>query len=94
MPTPSMGPARVLLPSGRPNSSVDMGTGFDCFDTRSHTAAGGLTSEQSRLRRALVDAMRQRGFANFKNEWWHFTHSSGGSTAFDFPIRPRAGTQQ
>lgn len=76
-----------------PDTTVDMGTGFDCFDTKSHTAAGGLTAEQSRLRRMLVEAMQRRGFANFKNEWWHFTHGSGGSSAFDFPIRPRDSKQ-
>ena len=64
-----------------------MGTGFDCFDPMSHTASNRLTSEQSRWRGTLVNAMSRRGFRNFAREWWHFTHGSGAKANFDFPIR-------
>ncbi len=70
-----------------PDSSVDMGTGFDCFDPLSHTASNGLTSEQSHWRSTLVNAMSRRGFHNFAREWWHFTYGSGAKANFDFPIR-------
>jgi D-alanyl-D-alanine dipeptidase len=76
-----------------PDSSVDMGTGFDCFDARSHTFANALTPEQTASRRLLVEAMQRRGFRNYAREWWHFTHSaSEGGPSFDVPIEPRGGT--
>jgi D-alanyl-D-alanine dipeptidase len=73
-----------------PDTGVDMGTGFDCFDSMSHTASGSLTAEQRRWRTTLVEAMARRGFRNFSREWWHFTHAAGGGRMFDFPVRPRA----
>ena len=62
-----------------------MGTGFDCFDPRSHTASPAVTAEQRRWREVLVDAMRRRGFTNYSKEWWHFTHGAKrGDEAYDF----------
>jgi D-alanyl-D-alanine dipeptidase len=71
-----------------PDNSVDMGTGYDCFDNRSHTASGGLTAEQRRWRNTLLDAMRRQGFYNYHREWWHFSYSGSHRGASDFPIRP------
>jgi D-alanyl-D-alanine dipeptidase len=75
-------------PAGRSSADeVDMGTGFDCFDPRSHTASPAVTAEQRRWRTVLVDAMRKRGFTNYAGEWWHFTY--GGERqheAYDFPV--------
>ena len=66
---------------------TDMGTGFDCFDPRSHTASPAVTAEQRRWRQVLVDAMRRRGFTNYSAEWWHFTHGGKrGEEAYDFVI--------
>jgi len=72
-----------------PDDSVDMGTGFDCFDLKAHTASPAITAEQRRSRNMLLDAMSRRGFANYAREWWHFTYGSGGGSAFDFPIPAR-----
>jgi D-alanyl-D-alanine dipeptidase len=69
-----------------PDNSIDMGTGFDCFDARSHTA------EQERWRKMLVVVMERHSFKNYTGEWWHFTYQIQGATAlrsYDFPILPR-----
>jgi zinc D-Ala-D-Ala dipeptidase len=74
-----------------PDNSVDMGTGFDCFDLKSHTASNGISAEQRRWRNTLVEAMRRQGFANYHREWWHFSYArSGRASPQDFPIRSRA----
>jgi D-alanyl-D-alanine dipeptidase len=73
-----------------PDSGVDMGTGFDCFDPLSHTEAAGIAPAQRRWRRALVEAMAQEGFQNYRKEWWHFTYMpSRRGPAFSVPIVPR-----
>ncbi len=72
------------------DDSLDMGTGYDCFDPRSHTRAKGLSAEQRRLRAVLVDAMAAAGFVNYPKEWWHFSLRDGGDGAsFDVPVAPR-----
>jgi D-alanyl-D-alanine dipeptidase len=55
-----------------PDNSLDMGTGFDCFDDLSATNTGGITPPQRKLRGALNEAMAKRGFKNYPGEWWHF----------------------
>ncbi len=66
---PCNGPAEKRIP----DNSVDMGTSWDCFDERSHTFSNLITDEQRRLRKILIDAMKQQGFDNYSKEWWHFT---------------------
>jgi D-alanyl-D-alanine dipeptidase len=73
-----------------PDDSLDMGTGFDCFDTRSWTRNATITSAQKANREILLDAMRKRGFASYKREWWHFSYRTGdGEGAYDAPIVTR-----
>lgn len=72
-----------------PDSGLDMGTGFDCFDVRSHTASGAISSEQKRARATLLAAMRQHGFKNYFREWWHFTFAAPDARSYDFAIGPR-----
>jgi D-alanyl-D-alanine dipeptidase len=80
------GPAKERAP----DSSVDMGTGYDCFDPLSHTNALGITPAQRRWRKMLVEAMAQQGFRNYFKEWWHFTLSRPhAGSSFDVPILPR-----
>lgn len=55
-----------------PDDSIDMGTGFDCFDEVAATDAQGISVPQKRMREILRDAMAKRGFKNFNGEWWHF----------------------
>ncbi len=86
-PHAAYGPCTGPADQRTPDTSLDMGTGFDCFDDRAHTASGAITPEQARLRALLVAAMRKRGFRNYFREWWHF--SFGRREAYDFPIRAR-----
>ena len=68
---------------------LDMGTAFDFFDPRAHTAAQGLSSEQRANRALLVESMRARGFVNFDKEWWHYTlhDEPWPETYLDVPVR-------
>lgn len=73
-----------------PDDSLDMGTGYDCFDARSHTHNAAITATQAANRRLLLEAMRKHGFNNYKREWWHFTYNSADDgAAYDVPIAPR-----
>jgi zinc D-Ala-D-Ala dipeptidase len=72
-----------------PEGSVDMGTGYDCSDVKSHTAAASITPAQRRWRNVLVAAMAKQGFVNYSKEWWHFSLPGVGRQAYDFPIAPR-----
>jgi D-alanyl-D-alanine dipeptidase len=72
-----------------PEGSVDMGTGYDCSDVKSHTAAKSITAAQRRWREKLVLVMARRGFVNYSKEWWHFSLPRVGGQAYDFPITPR-----
>ena len=71
------------------DSSLDMGTGYDCFDTLSWTEDGRI-SGQARANRLLLRAVMERhGFRNYEREWWHYTFVKEPypETYFDFPIR-------
>jgi len=67
------------------DSSVDMGTSFDCFDPKSATESGEINATQKQWRKTLVTAMAHHGFSNYSREWWHFSFQGGG-TVFDFAI--------
>src|SRR6266700_4587609 len=64
-----------------PEASVDMGTGYDCSDTRAHTAAKSITPGQRRWRNRLVAAMARQGFVKYAKEWWHFSRPGSGGSA-------------
>src|SRR5882762_1376123 len=72
-----------------PEGSVDMGTGYDCSDVKSHTAAPSITPAQRKWRNVLVAAMSRQGFVNYSKEWWHFSLPGAGGQAYDFPITRR-----
>jgi len=72
-----------------PDNSIDMGTAFDCFDTRSYLASRAITPEQRRWRNVLNTAMRRHGFSNYFREWWHYSFSVAEPRAYDFAIPPR-----
>jgi zinc D-Ala-D-Ala dipeptidase len=67
-----------------PDNSVNMGTSYDCFDTRSHTFSGRARNNRLLLRRTMDRA----GFAPYDNEWWHFTlrDERHPDRYFDFPV--------
>lgn len=69
-------------------SSLDMGTAYDCSAPASATAAN--VSPAARANRdRLVRALAAEGFRNYRLEWWHFDYA--GPTpplrAWDFPVR-------
>ncbi|MGB6969379.1 MAG: M15 family metallopeptidase [Methyloceanibacter sp.] len=78
------------------DDSLDMGTGFDCFDVKANTEASGLTPEQRANRQILLDAMSRHGFNNYDKEWWHFTlrDEPYPDTIFNFPIGPPSGVRK
>jgi zinc D-Ala-D-Ala dipeptidase len=91
-PRASYGPCTGPAAQRAPDSSLDMGTGYDCFDGMSHTNAAAISAEQRQRRTQLVSAMNRRGFRNYHREWWHFTFSgTAGAAAYDVPIAPRRG---
>ncbi|HEY8584214.1 MAG TPA: M15 family metallopeptidase [Capillimicrobium sp.] len=71
------------------DNSVDMGTGYDCFDTLSHTLDRRVTGRQRANRLTLKRAMSRAGFENYANEWWHYTLRDEPFTHryFDVPVR-------
>ncbi|WP_244376318.1 M15 family metallopeptidase [Streptomyces ficellus] len=75
-----------------PDNSVDMGTGFDCFDTLSHTDDPRIQGAQRAHRQLLKDTLAAVGFVNLPEEWWHFTHKPElfPETYFDFPVARRS----
>jgi len=79
------GPLRLRAP----DSSVDMGTGYDCSDEKAHTASRAITPMQRKWRQMLVAAMAKHGFVNYRLEWWHFSLPGPNNTAFDFPVTHR-----
>jgi zinc D-Ala-D-Ala dipeptidase len=80
------GPAALRAP----DDSLDMGTAFDCFSTRSFTRDAAITAQQRARRQILLDAMRRHGFVNYRREWWHFSYPAADThTEYDFPIEKR-----
>ena len=75
-----------------PDNSVDMGTGYDCFDPKSHTRSRAISPEQRERRQTLRKAMATQGFSNYSKEWWHYTYGrAAGGARYDFPVAPRGG---
>ncbi|MBK6493711.1 MAG: D-alanyl-D-alanine carboxypeptidase family protein [Gemmatimonadetes bacterium] len=71
----------VELGSGR---EFDMGTPFDEFSARSHTAnATGVVAANRQL---LVQAMAAEGFTNYVDEWWHFSFAVPDAVPYDLPL--------
>ncbi|KQY06205.1 D-alanyl-D-alanine dipeptidase [Mycobacterium sp. Root135] len=71
-----------------PDQSVDMGTGYDCFDTLAHTLDPRIQGDQLKNRLLLKDGLEKQGLVNYENEWWHFTFQpeTYPDTYFDFPV--------
>lgn len=75
---------------GPDDSSIDMGTAFDCFDPKSATVSDAVTAEQEQWRRRLAHEMSRQGFKSYRREWWHFSfpRAETGLEPADFPIAP------
>ncbi|MFJ2740910.1 M15 family metallopeptidase [Streptomyces sp. NPDC087440] len=97
-PTRPYVPGERLVPCFAPqqerfrDNSLDMGTGYDCFDTLSHTDDPRVTGVQKAHRQLLKRTLAARGFTNLPEEWWHFTHKPElfPDTYFDFPVSKRS----
>ncbi|MEV8335571.1 M15 family metallopeptidase [Streptomyces niveus] len=97
-PTRPYVPGEKLVPCYAPQSerfrdnSVDMGTGYDCFDTLSHTDDPRIQGERRANRQLLKSTLADVGFTNLPEEWWHFTHKPElfPDTYFDFPVSWRS----
>lgn len=70
------------------DNSIDMGTGFDCFDTRAWSGSQAVSKQALRHRRLLQRIMSKHGFRPYKKEWWHFQLRGEPypKTYFDFQI--------
>ena len=71
-----------------PDNSIDMGTGFDCFDPRANTRDPRVTGTPHNDRLMLEHTMREAGFTGIPEEWWHFTYryEPYPHTYFDVPV--------
>lgn len=77
-----------------PDNSVDMGTGFDCFDTLAHTLDPRIQGPQLAHRLLLKNTLEDLGFVNLAEEWWHYTFKPEPypDTYFDFPVARKSLT--
>lgn len=68
-------------------STLDMGTSFDCFSPLSEIgAAVGAAATANRDR--LTAAMQAEGFRGYDAEWWHFRNTADtAGTPQDFPVQ-------
>ncbi|MEV2237432.1 M15 family metallopeptidase [Micromonospora sp. NPDC049891] len=76
------------------DNSVDMGTGFDCFDPLSHIDSERVDPTARENRRQLRRLMADGGFVSYDQEWWHFRlrDEPWPDTYFDLPVtRSSAG---
>jgi zinc D-Ala-D-Ala dipeptidase len=91
---PSMGLVDCAAPDAQrfPDNTVDMGTGFDCFDTLSHTLDPRVQGQARENRLLLKRTLEDAGFRNYELEWWHYTlrDEPFPETFFDFPVSRRA----
>lgn len=91
---PSMGLVPCYAPYEErfPDNTVDMGTGYDCFDTLSNTLDPRIRGEARANRLLLKDVLESAGFTNYDKEWWHYTFDGEPfpDTYFDFPVTRRA----
>ena len=90
-PPPRTSDAPCTAPAAEraPDTSLDMGTGFDCLDVKSYTRSAAASPEQRRARETLRAAMSAHGFRNYFREWWHYEFTGAPLRTYDFPIQGR-----
>jgi D-alanyl-D-alanine dipeptidase len=64
---------------------LDMGTPFDTFSADAHTA--NATGQAATNRQRLKTIMESEGFANYDQEWWHFSYPLADPVRFDVVVR-------
>jgi len=79
------------LPKGQRfnDNSIEMGTGFDCFDPLASTLHPSISDEVRSNRMLLKNLMEKHGFKNYEKEWWHYAliDEPFPDIYFDFPVR-------
>ena len=70
------------------DDSIDMGTAYDCFSEKSHTANESVGRPIQKVRQILKSVLEKKGFVNFDKEWWHFTLKDEPypDQSFDFDV--------
>ncbi len=69
------------------DNSIDMGTGFDCFDNRAYPMSKQISKTAHQNRMMLRSIMKRYGFMPYSKEWWHFTlDHEPYKQYFDFPV--------
>jgi zinc D-Ala-D-Ala dipeptidase len=69
-------------------SSLDLGTVFDCYSERSATASPDISAAARANRTTLRRALEAEGFHNYSREWWHYEFNDPAATrAYDFPVQ-------
>ena len=65
-----------------------MGTPFDFFGPKSHTANQSISTQARKNRLILKGAMEKQGFENYRKEWWHYTFKPEPTpkTYFNFDV--------
>jgi zinc D-Ala-D-Ala dipeptidase len=99
---PAWDPAQPLQPCTAPkgvrfeDGTVDLGTGFDCFDERARFAHSGVGATARSNRALLREIMVRHGFRPYEGEWWHFRLGAEPYPhgAFDFAITKRVSRDQ
>ena len=95
LPQPNYRPGQPLVNCTAPyleryrDNTVDMGTGYDCMDERSHTASADINIVAKQNRALLREIMMKYGFTPYDKEWWHFTLKSEPfpDTYFNFKVK-------
>jgi len=70
------------------DNSIDMGSGYDCFDEVAHVDYEAISRLAHYNREILNKAMVKQGFVPYAKEWWHFTlkNEPYPKTYFNFPL--------
>jgi D-alanyl-D-alanine dipeptidase len=70
------------------DNTVNMGTSFDLFHESSHPYSKLVDENAHKMRKILLDSMKEQGFIVSQVEWWHYTleHEPYGDTYFDFVV--------
>lgn len=95
LPQPRYRPGEELKPCTEPylkrfrDNSIDMGTGFDCFDETAHTFNPDINTVATQHRILLRSMMMKHGFQPYNKEWWHFTlkNEPYPQTYFNFVVK-------
>ena len=79
----------VTLVDARTGAELDMGSGYDLFDTLSWPSDQRPSAAARANRMLLQDVMVANGFRPLKEEWWHVTLNDEPypETYFDFPVK-------